>query len=292
WFYLFFATSAWQGSASQWANGHRVHHSEVDGNEDPYSIRKGFWFAHFKWMLFQMDGQAPRAADLEKEPGLRFQHDHYIVLGILCGYFVPALIGYFMNDFWGGLIVLGGLRVVATQQSTWFVNSLAHFWGQQTYTDENSARDNLIVAFLTLGEGYHNFHHKFQIDYRNGVRWYHWDPTKWWIRGLALVGAARKLKRVQATDVLKARLAMEARRLHLKGYSKDYLESLKERMLLAQAQIRKLREESLRMRQQGQLAFEQRREELKAKIELQKADFQNALQHWRILLKTPVKIHG
>jgi len=71
------------------------------------------------------------------------------------------------------------------------VNSVAHLYGSRPYTDENSARDNALLAFVTNGEGYHNFHHKFPSDFRNGIRWYQWDPTKWLIQSLGFLGLAR-----------------------------------------------------------------------------------------------------
>ena len=75
---------------------------------------------------------------------------------------------------------------------TFFINSLAHMWGVQPYTDENTARDNWVVALLTYGEGYHNFHHMFAHDYRNGVRWWQWDPSKWFIYAHALGWAGQQ----------------------------------------------------------------------------------------------------
>ena len=77
---------------------------------------------------------------------------------------------------------------------TWFINSLAHYWGHQNYSTEHSAVDNYIICLLTFGEGYHNYHHTFAYDYRNGIRWYHFDPTKWLIWMLHKLGLARDLK--------------------------------------------------------------------------------------------------
>jgi stearoyl-CoA desaturase (delta-9 desaturase) len=79
---------------------------------------------------------------------------------------------------------------------TFLINSLAHLWGTRPYTEDNTARDNPIVALLTYGEGYHNFHHMFAEDYRNGVRAWQWDPSKWFIALMAQVGLASNLKRV------------------------------------------------------------------------------------------------
>ena len=61
------------------------------------------------------------------------------------------------------------------------------------------------MAFLTLGEGYHNFHHHFQSDYRNGIRWFQWDPTKWLIWSLSAVGLTSDLKRADRVVIDAAR---------------------------------------------------------------------------------------
>src|SRR5207253_2451405 len=78
----------------------------------------------------------------------------------------------------------------------------------QPYTEENSARDNALLAFVTNGEGYHNFHHKFPSDFRNGVHWYQWDPTKWLIGSLKLTGLARDLRKTPKPLIEKSLLRM------------------------------------------------------------------------------------
>ena len=64
--------------------------------------------------------------------------------------------------------------------------------GEPLYNAEVSARDNWMVALLTLGEGYHSFHHRFPADFRNGIRWYQWDPAKWFIAALRALGLASR----------------------------------------------------------------------------------------------------
>ncbi|MEP6993224.1 MAG: fatty acid desaturase, partial [Acidobacteriota bacterium] len=93
----------------------------------------------------------------------------------------------------GGLLWGGFLRIVLIHHTTFLVNSVAHLYGTRPYTEENSGRDNALLAFVTNGEGYHNFHHKFPSDFRNGIRWYQWDPTKWLIGLLGFLGLARHL---------------------------------------------------------------------------------------------------
>jgi hypothetical protein len=93
-----------------------------------------------------------------------------------------------------GLLWGGFLRIVVIHHTTFFVNSLAHTSASRKYNAEVSARDNWLVALLTLGEGYHSFHHRFPADFRNGIRWYHWDPAKWFIARCARVGLATGLR--------------------------------------------------------------------------------------------------
>jgi len=85
-------------------------------------------------------------------------------------------------------------------------------WGTQPYTEDNSARDNPVLAVVTYGEGYHNFHHIFAHDYRNGVRWWQWDPTKWLIASASALGLARRLKRTPVFQIQRALLEMQFRR--------------------------------------------------------------------------------
>jgi len=95
--------------------------------------------------------------------------------------------------------LLGGLlRLVLSQHSTYLINSAAHIWGRQPYSNSTSARDNSFLALLTYGEGYHNYHHTFQWDYRNGNKWWHYDPTKWLIRLFSILGITKNLKTCSA----------------------------------------------------------------------------------------------
>ena len=147
--------------------------------------------------------------DLLNDPLLQFQHRYYAALALGINFGLPFVLGYLAGDVWG-VVLLGGLaRLVWSHHTTFFINSLAHIWGRRPYTDENTARDNGILALFTYGEGYHNYHHIFQFDYRNGIRWYQFDPSKWLIRGLSFVGLTSELKRVPVFAIEKARLTMQ-----------------------------------------------------------------------------------
>lgn len=214
--YLFFGAMALQNSALNWAAGHRVHHRFIDDPErDPYCARRGFWFSHIGWMLRSYPSGEPdftTVRDLQRDPLVMWQHNHYLLAALSTNFGLPLLVGYLTGDVWGVFLLAGILRLVASHHFTFFINSLAHMWGSQPYTDENTARDNPVVALLTYGEGYHNFHHMFAHDYRNGLRWWQWDPSKWFISSMSVLGLTRNLKRVPWFKIQRALLANQFQR--------------------------------------------------------------------------------
>ena len=195
-----------QNSALHWASDHRVHHGHVDDNDkDPYSAKKGFWYSHIGWMLREYQAHRyqdySNVKDLQRDPVVMWQHKHYLVLTLAANFGIPLLIGVIHGDIWGMLLTAGFLRLVISHHVTFFINSLAHIWGSQPYNVKNTARDNGFIALFTFGEGYHNFHHHFQNDYRNGIKWWQFDPTKWLIRLLSVIGFANNLKRSDDTKI-------------------------------------------------------------------------------------------
>jgi stearoyl-CoA desaturase (delta-9 desaturase) len=141
-----------------------------------------------------------------------FQHRHYLAVALTMNIGLPLLIGWACGDILGALLLIGVLRLVISHHGTFLINSLAHIWGSQPYTDDNTARDNGFLAFLTHGEGYHNFHHVFSHDYRNGVRLWQWDPSKWFIKAMHVLGLASNLKRVPWFKIQRALLDAQFRR--------------------------------------------------------------------------------
>ena len=126
----------------------------------------------------EKDSDLPGVADLQKDPLIMWQHRNHFLIGAVVAC-IPLYLGLLTGHFWAYLVMGLSLRIVLTHHTTFLINSAAHMFGSRPYTDANSARDNWVLAPLTYGEGYHNFHHMWQWDYRNGVRWYQWDTTKW-----------------------------------------------------------------------------------------------------------------
>jgi len=217
-FYAIFGAMAAQNSILKWSAGHRRHHSFSETEWDPYSIKRGFWWAHFIW-IFYVDPQTDNyenVKDLQKYAVARWQHKYYQAIVLAIGFGLPALIGWFCGDAIAGLLWGGFLRVVLVHHSTFFVNSLAHYMGSPTYDDSATARDNWAVALLTFGEGYHSFHHRFPADFRNGVRWYNWDPAKWFIQSLRVIGLATNLRATEAPRIEQARMEVAVKVLEAK----------------------------------------------------------------------------
>jgi len=126
---------------------------------------------------------------------------------------LPLAIGWATGHLLGALLLSVAGRLTLVSHSTFCINSVCHTFGRATYDIDSTARDHWIVALLTNGEGYHNFHHRFASDYRNGIRWYHWDPSKWIIAALSWMGLAKKLYRTPAQTILAARLAAQRTRV-------------------------------------------------------------------------------
>ncbi|HVT59149.1 MAG TPA: hypothetical protein VHR45_12195 [Thermoanaerobaculia bacterium] len=209
-FYLVFGAAALENSVLNWAGDHRIHHSHVDHDRDPYNIQKGFWWAHIGWIFYDNE-PVPQTVvrDLMEDPLVRWQARWYRLLAPLVAFGIPLAVGLATGRVLGCLLIGGVLRVVISHHGTFFINSLCHMVGRQPYSREHSARDSAVMAVLAFGEGYHNFHHSFPFDYRNGIRRWHFDPAKWTIYGLSRLGLARELRRASDAAILKARIEVQ-----------------------------------------------------------------------------------
>ena len=219
-FILLCGTSAFQGSCLWWARDHRAHHRYVDTDKDPYNSKRGFFWAHMGWLLVKQNKAAvgkADCADLESDPLLKWQDKYFHALSISLAIVLPITIaGLGWGDWRGGFFYASILRSVLVLQSTFCVNSLAHFVGDLTFSDVHTPRDSPWVSLLTFGEGYHNFHHEFPYDFRNGVHWYAYDPSKWTIWLFSIFGLTFDLKRFPDNEIEKGRLQMTEKRLQNK----------------------------------------------------------------------------
>jgi stearoyl-CoA desaturase (delta-9 desaturase) len=183
-----------------WVPDHLQHHAYTDRDGDPHSpLEWGFWWAHMGWLNYETLPPAGWRASsrLDHDPVVRWQYRFYWRLAVGFGFVAPMLIGL----WWAGwlaalqcLLIAGFLRGTLFLHFTWLVNSATHLWGSRArdaggtpYTDDAS-RNNLTVALLTFGEGYHGNHHADPNSASLGVRWWDFDPGKWLIHSLRLLG--------------------------------------------------------------------------------------------------------
>jgi len=195
---------ALENSALKWCSDHIRHHARCDQEEDPYNAQRGFWYSHVGWIFFRDPHADDKyASRLRQDPVVVWQDRYYIPI-VVAGLALPFLVGFLSNGWIGGLgcFLLAGVgRTFLVLNSTFCINSVCHIWGTQPHTTADSSRDSWVVSLLTFGEGYHNYHHAHQRDFRNGPRWYNFDPSKWVIYGLSVVGLAWDLSRVEPERV-------------------------------------------------------------------------------------------
>lgn len=134
------------------------------------------------------------------------QHKYFLVSSFLSAFILPALIAWIgWNDFLGGLLYGGFVLRIIIWHCIFSINSFSHYIGTQEFSTKNTSRGNMLLAFITQGEGHHNFHHEFAQDYRNGILKYDWDPTKWVIQILQRAGLAWNLLQTPEELIQKAR---------------------------------------------------------------------------------------
>jgi stearoyl-CoA desaturase (delta-9 desaturase) len=197
-----------QGPLLQWVAQHRRHHQHSDHDHDPHSphmhgagmlgLVRGLWHAHLGW-VFQADPPdlGRYVKDLRQSRTLRFVSALF-PLWVVVGLLLPTVLGGLLTWSWTGALlglVWGGLvRVFLVHHVTWSVNSICHLWGGRPYQTGDHSRNNFVFGVLAMGEGWHNNHHAFPTSARHGLRWWQVDMSYWFIRGLALVGLAWKVR--------------------------------------------------------------------------------------------------
>lgn len=210
WLLLMFGAGSTQGSVMSWVSNHVAHHAADNprsGVEDPHDIHRGFWYAHFLWLFWEMPPINSRyVKHLTKSRLAVWQHNHYGSMMVFWGYALPALIALTWSDPIGGLFVAGFLRTVIQWHVTWCINSVSHYFEENTFNREDQSRTSKVLPYLliALGEPNHSFHHQFPRDYRNGWKSSHIDPTKWVINLLAQIGLAWNLHQTPETRITAA----------------------------------------------------------------------------------------
>jgi stearoyl-CoA desaturase (Delta-9 desaturase) len=296
---LFFGAAAFEQSALKWSSQHRDHHRYVDTNRDPYNIKRGFFYAHMGWMLFhRLPVNMSNVEDLSKDQMFRHQDKHYGLWALGAGILLPVAMGGLLGSALAGFILTVCLRATMVYQGTFCINSVCHYFGKTTYDHASTAKDNWFTALFTWGEGFHNFHHRFPTDYRNGVCWYHWDPSKWLIRALSWVGLVSGLKRTSHFRMMSARIVADQRRIsiHLAGAGKKQradilLDRIKDKYqvllhLLDEWELNLGKYRSLRLKAPS--VPKMRISEALSQAHLTQARFRDAYDDWQTLVRNSV----
>jgi stearoyl-CoA desaturase (delta-9 desaturase) len=294
WFFMLFGSASFEGTIIDWCADHRVHHRFQDKEEDPYAIHKGFWYAHVGW-LFLKNWKAEEGKgvkDLWANPLLKWQHENYILIASVMCFGFPMAVAALWGDALGGLFIAGALRLVLNHHFTWFINSLCHYVGAQPYSDKHTSRDNWFTALFTYGEGYHNFHHEFPGDYRNGIRWFDYDPTKWLIYGLSKIGMANGLHVVAPERIIERKIQMQEVRLTRKlakkspavvTFAHETIASAKARFQAASERLADIREQYHELQSKKDEAIAHQVEEMRVKFHEAQREFYQTVAMWKAM---------
>jgi len=285
------------GSALEFGTDHRDHHRYSDTEKDLYGINKGFWYAHIGWIIYlDLDKRDySNVKDLSASAMIRFQHKHFTAAAIFMGFVFPMLIAALWGNALAGLIVVGALRMVINHHSVFFINSLCHWSGKQTYSEKQSARDNWLTALVTMGEGFHNFHHQFPLDYRNGIRYFHYDPTKWLIYGLSKIGLTSHLRRVSNHKILSFQLRVEEEQLKRKHQQdvtfihqkveplKAHMMGLIEKIVQLEIELAALKDKKIEFMKDRYQTYRQQLQDYLHTIQVAQQELNDSLMSWRQL---------
>ena len=204
----FMAQTSAQKGALWWAAHHRHHHRHSDTPQDPHSMLiYGFWYSHVGWIVgpdFKKTDYKV-IGDYAKYPELVWLNEHYLVAPTSLAIFLMAMGGIvnggsiltlFTSAGFSTLFIGFFLSTVVLYHATFSINSIMHKFGKPRYATGDESKNNLWLALLTLGEGWHNNHHYYEVASRQGFFWWEIDITYYILRGLAAVGLIWDLKEV------------------------------------------------------------------------------------------------
>ncbi len=188
----FLAMCSVQKGVIWWASHHRHHHTHSDQEDDTHSPQDGFWWSHVGWILSDQNNQTEEhyVRDLMRFPELVWLNKNFLVPPVVWGVAMFLIAGV-PGLVWGLCI-----STVFCWHGTFTINSLSHTWGGRRYVTTDTSRNNFVLALITLGEGWHNNHHRFQSSARNGFFWWELDMTYYTLKMLSFVGLVWDLRPV------------------------------------------------------------------------------------------------
>ncbi len=205
----FLAETSMQKGVLWWGAHHRVHHRNSDKPGDPHSMKLyGFWYSHIGWILGPdfKETDYKGISDFTQYKELVWLNKYYVVPPITL-MVVLMMLGGIVN---GGSItamfsVPGGLSTlligfflstIVLYHGTFSINSIMHKLGRQRYETGDESRNSALLAFITLGEGWHNNHHYYESSTRQGFFWWEFDITYYLLKVLSWFGLIWDIKEV------------------------------------------------------------------------------------------------
>jgi len=201
------AQSTAQKSVLWWAAKHRHHHLHSDTPADVHSPRqRGFLYSHVGWIFARRNDETDlvKIEDFARYPELRWLHCYELAPAVALALVCLAIGG------WSGLVVGFFWSTVLLYHATFCINSLAHVRGRRRYVTGDDSRNNWLLAFFTMGEGWHNNHHAYQSSVRQGFRWWEYDATFYLLKALSWARLVWNLK-LPPREVLRNEQRLAAR---------------------------------------------------------------------------------
>ena len=179
------AMSSAQKGVLWWAGHHRIHHKHSDQPGDVHSVLlDGFFWSHVGWIMSDKyeKTELDRVRDLEKFPELRWLEKYWLLPPAALG------VGLFLAGGWWAFVWGMLVSTVMLWHGTFTINSLTHVFGARRYATTDNSRNSLILALITMGEGWHNNHHYYQRSVRQGFYWWEIDLTFYVLKALEALG--------------------------------------------------------------------------------------------------------
>ncbi|KAL6426391.1 hypothetical protein ACFW04_009109 [Cataglyphis niger] len=194
--------SAGQNNLYDWVRDHRMHHKYSDTDADPHNSNRGFFFSHVGWLMMKKHpdvirkGRQINMSDILTDPVAAFGCKYFSILKPIFAFVLPIMVPvYGWNETWSRAFISQIIRYTVGLNCTWSVNSVAHIWGSKPYNTYINPTENRLVAFIALGEGWHNYHHMFPWDYKAAeLGNYMFNFTTMFIDIFAKIGWAYDLK--------------------------------------------------------------------------------------------------
>ncbi|GBP15048.1 Acyl-CoA desaturase 3 [Eumeta japonica] len=212
---IFLQTMAGQNCMYIWVRDHRLHHRYSDTDADPHNAKRGFFFCHIGWLMskkhpyVKLMGKNIDMSDLEADWMVMFQKRFYKTLYVICAILLPVWVPvHFFGESWlHSFLVAYVCRTVLQLNGTWLVNSAAHIYGTRPYDKNLQPVESWFVSMISLGEGWHNYHHAFPWDYKAAELPTLFNQTAHIIKFFERIGLAYDLK-VVPQDMIKNRIHM------------------------------------------------------------------------------------